>query len=337
MTINVGILGLGAIGETHARVISSLAPRLELVAYSCGQRRAADLAGRIPGHRESPQQLLADPAVDLVAITTPSNQHAKYTLAALACGKGVVVEKPLATTAAEAEEVVKAQRAAHVFGTTIAQRRFEPQHIAIKKLLDTGQLGRPIFGQTSLMWWRDPGYYHDARWRTQPPGGGVLMNQGLHNIDLLTWFMGQATEVAALNGNLIHPMPVEDTSVAAIRFASGAMGAVLASTATRPGSPAQLAIYTDRGRLSLDHATITQWDFPDVARPSTTAATGSGAADPGTIGDAGHRAQWLDIADAIEAGREPSIPLSEALPVIRLIDAVYKSDPTTHHQPVAVR
>jgi len=334
VTTRVGILGLGSIGETHARVVTALSPRLELVAYSCGDDRAAELAGRVPGRRESPEELLADPDVDLVVITTPSNQHGEQALAALAHGKGIVVEKPLATTAARAEEVVAAWRASGLFGAVIAQRRFEPQHVAIKRLLDAGELGRPLVGEISVLWWRTPDYYRAASWRREPPGGGVLMNQALHSVDLLTWFLGEATEVAAIDGNLVHDMGAEDTSIAAVRFASGALGSIIASTATRPGMPARLGVHTDRGSFELDHAAITRWDFPGVGRPDAGTPTVSGAGDPSAIGDAGHRQQWLDIADALETGSEPGLTLADGLPAVRLIDAIYRSDATGRRQSV---
>lgn len=333
MTTRVGILGLGAIGETHARVISTL-PHLELVAYSCGEARAAEAARQFPGRRESPEELLSDPDIDLIVIATPSNQHGKQALAAFTHGKGIVVEKPLATTAAEAEEVVAAWRASGLFGSVIAQRRFEPQHVAIKRLLDMGELGRPLLGEVSVLWWRSPEYYQDAPWRSEPPGGGVLMNQALHSVDLLTWFLGDAAEVAAIDGNLIHNMGAEDSSIAAVRFASGALGSIIASTATRPGSPARLSIHTDRGSFGLDHAAITHWDFPGVDQPGTVALTASGAGDPSAIGEAGHRQQWQDIVDAIESGRDPAITLADGLPAVLLIDAIYRSDATRHRESV---
>lgn len=334
MTTRVGVLGLGAIGETHARAIAALSPRLELVAYSCGERRAADVAGRIPGRRESPEELLSDPEVDLVVIATPSNQHGEQTLAALGHGKGVVVEKPLATTPGQADDVVAAWRASGLFGSVIAQRRFEPQHVAIKHLLDAGELGRPLIGEVEVLWWRTAEYYRDASWRSEPPGGGVLMNQALHSVDLLTWFMGDAVEVVAIDGNLVHDMGAEDTSVASVRFASGALGSIVASTATRPGTPARLSIHTDRGSLGLDQTTISHWNFPDVERPHSGAATPTGAGNPAAIGDQGHRRQWLDIADALETGRQPSLTLADGRATVRLIDAIYRSDATGRRESI---
>ncbi len=319
----VGILGLGGIGATHARVIASLAPALHLVAYSSEGSVDPAVVGR--ARHVTPPELVADPAVDLVVITGPSNLHADHADQAIAAGKAVVVEKPLATTAAEAHRLVDRWRASGSFGSVIAQRRLEPQHRAIKDLLDSGALGQPLVAEVSVLWWRTPAYYGSAPWRTEAPGGGVLMNQALHQLDLLVWLLGPAAEVSAMTANLVHDMAPEDTAMAVVRLASGALATIGASTATRPGSPARIRVRTERGAFALDHATITEWDYEHVARPEPADVVGDGAGDPTAIGDAGHRAQWLDIADALASGRAPAIPLDEGLAVVDLIDAVYRA------------
>ncbi|MDR0416669.1 MAG: Gfo/Idh/MocA family oxidoreductase [Propionibacteriaceae bacterium] len=325
MTVRVGILGLGSIGQTHARCVAALWPAFELTAYSSDDEVDPAVAGGAV--RVSADELLQGD-VDLVVVTTPSDLHGAHTVAAVRHGKAVVVEKPIATTAAAARQAVAAWRQAGVFGSAIAQRRLEPHHQAIKALLDAGRLGRPLLAEVSVCWWRTPDYYAQAPWRAQPPGGGVLMNQALHSVDLLTWLAGPAAAAAAFTGHAVHPIAAEDTAVAAVRMASGAFATITASTATAPGRPATLRLHTDRGSFTLDHAAISEWDFPDVERPAAAADVVSGAGDPAAIGDAGHLAQWRDIAAAWQAGRPPAITLADGLPAVELIDAVYRSSAT---------
>lgn len=322
MTARIGILGLGSIGRTHARAIRQLAPRLELAAYTSSRPGDPEIVGDAAWL--TPAELLAAD-LDLVVIATPSNDHGSQALDLLAHGKGLVVEKPIATTAAEARAVVAAWRESGRFGAAIAQRRLEPQHVALKGLMDSGRLGRPLLAEVSVCWWRSPEYYAQAPWRALPPGGGVLMNQALHSVDLLTWLLGPAASVAALTGNLAHPIACEDTAVAAVRLTGGALATITATTATPPGHPATLRVYTDRGSFALDHAAIAEWHFEGVPAPAEAPAVSSGAGDPAGIGIQGHLAQWTDIAEALETGRPPAIPLDQGLPVIELIDAIYTS------------
>ncbi|MGC3954397.1 MAG: Gfo/Idh/MocA family oxidoreductase, partial [Propionicimonas sp.] len=307
---------------THAQAIAALAPELELVAYTGSRGLPTTVPDGVP--RATEAELLRSDA-DLIVIATPSNLHGEQALAAIAAGKGVVVEKPIATTAAQGRELVGAWRRAAVFGAAIAQRRLEPQHLAIKALLDSGELGVPRLAEVSVCWWRSPEYYAQAPWRALPPGGGVLMNQALHNVDLLVWLLGEADQVAALTGNLAHDLRCEDTAVAAVRMKSGALATITASTAAPPGRAAGLRLYTDRGYVALDHSSIVEWEFPGIEPPAVATAAVSGAGDPSAIGVVGHLAQWRDIAEAIAEGRQPAVTLADGLASIELIDAIYRA------------
>jgi UDP-N-acetyl-2-amino-2-deoxyglucuronate dehydrogenase len=334
MNVRVGIVGLGSIGATHAACLAELGDEARLVAYSSQAAIAPELVRIGNARRVTPEAVLAASDVDLVVISGPSNLHGVHALAALRAGKHVVVEKPLATTAAVARDVVAAWREAGVMGSVMAQRRLESQHVELKRLLDEGWLGRPLLAQVEVCWWRSPEYYDQAPWRTQPPGGGVLMNQALHSVDLLVWLLGPAAEVAAINGNLAHDLACEDSSVAAVRFRCGALGSIVATTATRPGSPATLRLFTDRGSIELDHASITRWEVPHVPQPKSSEQITSGASNPAAIGTAGHLAQWRDILAALRTGRQPAVSLADGLHVVELIDAIYAADTTGLRQRV---
>lgn len=323
--VRIGILGLGNIGRTHAEAIGALGDvNVRVTAYSgTGSVDGLNLA---LARRISPQELVSADDVDLIVIASPSELHASQAIAAMRAGKGVVIEKPLATTVIAARDVVATWRGTGVFGAMISQRRLESQHLKIKELLDAGELGRPLLGEVAVHWWREPTYYRAAPWRAQAPAGGVLMNQALHNVDLLTWFLGPAAEVCGLTANQHHQIEAEDTAAATVRFHSGALGVIVASTATPPGRPARLLLHTTTGFVEMDHADITHWSFPGVDAPEKTESIASGDSNPAAIGLSGHLAQWRDIVDAYRQDRQPAITIADGLPAVALIDAVYRSN-----------
>lgn len=325
--VRIGIVGLGSIGVTHARVLAGFGGEATVVAASGGPPGRLAEAGFPDAAHVGADEVIAHPDVDVVVICSPSGAHGRQTLAALRAGKHVVVEKPLAVTVDEAAEAVRVAADRGRLLTAIAQRRLEPQHVALRALLSSGALGRPVLGETFVHWHRDDAYYAHAPWRPKmAEGGGSLMNQGLHNVDLLNFLLGPVTDVTAQYATLGHDgMEAEDTTVATLRFASGALGLAATSTATPPGDPARLAIYTSGGTVELTHADITRWEFSGVDRPAAASGTASGAADPAAIGLAGHRAQWRDILDALRDGRPPAVTGEDACDTVRLLCAIYES------------
>lgn len=309
MTPRLGLLGLGHMGRTHAA--AARAAGLEVVAYA-SRRPAPEELGLGAAVRLPAAEVIGHRHVDLVVECGPSEAHATHALAALRAGQGIVVEKPLATSLADARAVVALATERGLFGSVVSQRRFEPQHVALKRLLDAGALGRPLLGQASLGWWRDDAYYAAAAWRRTSPGGGVLLNQAIHSVDLLLWLLGDAA-ASGFEGTLDRPTDAADTAALALRFHSGALGVVAATTANPPGAPALLTIRTTTGSVTLAHDTVVEWTFPGVEPPQADGRTATGATDPTAIGRAGHDAQWRDIADAWASGRPPSVTLADGL------------------------
>lgn len=314
MTPRLGLLGLGHMGRTHAEAAREAG--LEVVAYASRRPAPAGLGLDAADHLTA-DAVIAHPGVDLVVECGPSEAHAERALAALRAGKGIVVEKPLATSVADARAVVALAAERGLFGSVISQRRFEPQHVALKALLDAGALGRPLLGQATLGWWRDDAYYAASAWRRASPGGGVLLNQAIHSVDLLLWLLGDA-EASGFEGTLDRPTDAADTAALALRFASGALGVVAATTANPPGRPAVLAIRTTTGTVTLEHDTVVEWTFPNVEPPRAGGLTATGAADPTSIGRSGHDAQWRDIADAWTSGRPPAVTLADGLRAVEV-------------------
>ena len=327
--VGVGVLGLGSIGATHARALDELRGLAEMRAFSGGDTGRSAAAGWPDAVQVAPEELVRHPGVDVVAVCSPSGRHAAHAVEALTAGKHVVVEKPLALDVADAERVVRLADREGLVAAVISQRRFEPEYAAVKRLLADGTLGRLRLATTHVHWWRDDAYYRAAPWRAaMAGGGGSLMNQGVHNVDLLQWLCGPVAEVTAQYATLAHEIDAEDTTVATLRFADGALGLLSTSTATPPGSPATLTLHVERGVIELGQGEVVRWDVPGVPPPAATGTAASGAADPAAIGFAGHVSQWRDVLTAVREGRPPAVPAAEGAVTVRLMCAIYRAAQT---------
>lgn len=324
--IGVGLIGLGTIGRSHARALDALRDRIELCVFSGGDTAAAAETGWPDAAQVPPEELIGREDIDVVAICSPSGAHAEQALAALGAGKHVVVEKPLALTAAEADRIVGLAAERDLIASTISQRRLEPEVVAVRQALEAGALGAVRLATTHVHWWRDEDYYAAAAWRGDPAGGGgSLMNQGVHNVDLLQWLAGPVESVTAQQTTLAHDTEAEDTTVATARLAGGALGLISTTTATPPGLPATLTLYCERGVVEIGQGEITRWDVDGVLAPQIGAdgeGVGVGASDHTAIGLNGHIQQWRDILEAIAEGRDPAITAADGAATVRLIDAI---------------
>ncbi|SKC72813.1 Gfo/Idh/MocA family protein [Krasilnikoviella flava] len=327
----VGILGLGSIGRSHAAALAALArdgADVRLVAASGGSAEALRGAGWPDARHVTPTDLLTGGVPDVVAVATPSGRHAADAVAALDAGADVVVEKPLATTTDDATRVLEVAAARRRRVYPIAQRRLEAQHVAIRRLFDDGELGTLLLGEVLVPWRRDVAYYDAAPWRREMPAGGSLMNQGLHSVDLLSWFLGPVASVTAQTAVLGDGGPAEDSAVVTLRATAGALGIVATSTATPPGDPARLTLRTTRGVIELAHTDIVRWDVDGVPRPNASSEVAAGSNDPAAIGIAGHMQAWHDVLDARRAGREARVRAVDGWRTVALIDAAYRSAAT---------
>lgn len=327
--IGVGVLGLGNIGGSHALALGQMRGRVQLRAFSGGSGEAAAGAGWPEAEQVSFDELLARDDISVVAVCTPSGSHGRLALAALAAGKHVVIEKPMALSVSEAEEIVARAAQAELTVSVMSQRRLEPEVVAVRTALEQGSLGAVRLATTHVHWWRDEDYYSAAAWRRDAAdGGGSLLNQGVHNVDLLQWFAGPVQSVTAQQASLVHGPGAEDTTVATVRFVSGALGLISTSTATPPGTAATLTIHTDRGVVEVGQGEIVRWQMDGVPRPHLNRAPGRigvGASDPTAIGYAGHVQQWTDILDAITSGGSPSISGQDGAATVRLLVAIHEA------------
>jgi len=349
--LRFALVGCGVIGQVHARSIAALGGRARLVltvdaVADRAEKLAADYGA---AHSTSVAQALAGEDVDAVAVCTPSGLHAETTIAALDAGKHVVVEKPLDVTVAAVQRVEAARLRAGRTVTVISQHRFDPASQLVHRAVRAGELGRLTSGVASIAWWRSQDYYDSGDWRGtwRLDGGGALMNQGIHTVDLLVWLLGEPVEVFGATGCLAHRgIEVEDTAVATIRFASGALGIVHGTTAAYPGLTARLQVHGDRGSAIIDNDELTYFHAaaPDGSAaapaygasgtgadgnqaaqllPRVTQAAGAGS-DPTALSEA-HVDQYRDFVDAVAQGRPPLVTVADAGRTLAVVRAIYDS------------
>ena len=329
--VRFGIVGTGMIGRYHAEAIRAT-EGAELTAVCRSSAQGAEEAAREYGVpcETSYESLLARRDVDAVCLCTPSGLHAAQTLAAAAAGKHVLVEKPMALTLADADAMIAACRAAGVRLGVALQRRTDPTFRAVRDAIGAGDLGPLVLGTVSVPYVRPQSYYDSAAWRGTwaLDGGGALMNQGIHLADLLVWYMGDPVEVSARQATLAHQIEVEDCVAASLRFTSGALGTLVATTAAAPGFPHRVEVYGGRGGVQIEGEDVVRWDGEARARVpphvAATAAAGAGASPTG-IKAAGHVRLVGDLVAAIREGRPALVPGEEGRRSLALVLAVYES------------
>jgi len=337
--LRIGLVGAGAISTQHIEAIEAL-PATRLVAVASASEARARAAGEAHGvpWTTRVEELLARPDVDAVAICSPSGLHAAQALEALRAGKHVLVEKPVALRVADADAVIAEAVTRGLVAAVVSQRRYEPAVRALKAAVDAGSLGRVALIIGEGLYHRPQAYYDSAAWRgTIDQDGGVLMNQAIHTIDLMRWVGGPAVEVGGQVATLGHTMEAEDTAAMTIRFASGALGSMTATTCVTPEQPVELRVHGDRGHVRLTGAAVAEWDVPGVPAP---ADHDEAADDPRDEGDAtpvartwgtsaaGYLRQYADLVDAIRGGRPPAVTAHDGRDAVELITAAYESSRT---------
>lgn len=331
--IRIGLVGCGAISTQHLEAISSLEGlRLAgVVSASAERARAVGERWGVPWsvHLED---LLGREDLDAVTIATPSGLHPAQALAALRSGRHAVVEKPIALTVADADEIVREGRQRGLTVATISQRRFEPAVRALRAAVDAGALGRLSLVIAEGLYHRPQSYYDSAAWRgTRDLDGGVLMNQAIHTVDLLRWIGGPVASVSAHLATLGHAMEAEDTASVSLRFASGAVGEIVATTCLAREQPTELRVYGDRGHVRLVGETAAEWEVPGVPAlsPSEDAVAppaGIGATQTWGTTAGGYLRQYADFSEAVRTGRPPAVTGEDGRNAVEVITAAYQAD-----------
>ena len=361
--LRVAIAGCGVIGRTHAAVVREL-PELVVtaliddveVAADALAESIADQGARRPATFRTLSEALAGAPVDLVIIATPSGLHIQQALEVLAAGKHVVIEKPLDVDLSRASEILTAAEAAEAKGlvaSVISQHRFDPASRVVDLARRTGRFGTLTSAIASVSWWRSQGYYDSGEWRGTwaMDGGGAVMNQGVHTVDLLLWFLGRPVEISAKTALLAHEgVEVEDTAVATVTFESGALAVLHATTAAYPGLTVRLQLMGSKGSAVIDGDQLEYFHAADAGgEGSDMGLLGAGnqaadelakfpdepvqALDP-TVYPAGHVRQYRDIVDAVRAGRPAGVTVRDAVIALATVRALYVS--ATLGQPVLI-
>jgi UDP-N-acetyl-2-amino-2-deoxyglucuronate dehydrogenase len=343
----IALVGAGVIGRHHGLVVSQLADRLELVAVADVEiERARRLAAERGGQAfASLSDALAAVDVDIVAVCTPTGRHGEVAIEALGAGKHVIVEKPAEITVARTDEIIEARQKAGTLATVISQHRFDEATEVLLDAIGRGELGRLTSGIASVDWWRGQTYYDSGDWRGtwDLDGGGALMNQGVHTVDLLVAAMGRPIEVFAYTATLAHErIEVEDVATAVVRFENGALGVLHATTAAYPGLSARLQVHGDRGSAVIDNDRLVFLQRTAPGSEAEEQAYGSTAtreaptagSEPGQLSDS-HRLQYLNFLGALDGTDRLRVDLETNRQSIAVITGVYSSARTG--RPVILR
>ena len=279
------------------------------------------------------QELLADTAVHVICLCTPSGQHAAQAITAAEAGKHVLVEKPMALLLADAQAMIAHCQQAGVKLGIALQRRAESLFQQISQAIQAGDLGELNLGTLTIPYHRPQAYYEQAAWRGTwtLDGGGVLMNQGIHLIDLLVWFMGDPLQVQAQAATLQRDIEVEDTLVALLHFANGAKATITATTTAAPGFPHRLEIYGTKGGIQIEGETVMRWSLADPAQAAVPTQVSRKTADPGAGGDprgiaaSGHIALVRDFIAALRDNRPPLVDGREGMRSLAAVLQIYQA------------
>lgn len=337
MPVGFGIVGCGMIASFHAEAIKHI-KGAKLAACFDTYAPGADKYGAERGCKvyHDLDKMLADPDVHVVNICTPSGAHMDPAVAAAKAGKHVVVEKPLEITLKRCDAIINACEKAGVKLATIMPSRFSPANRALKDAIEEGRFGRLTLGDTYVKWWRTQQYYDQGGWRGTwaMDGGGAYMNQAIHNVDLLQWFMGPVAEVCGATATLAHErIEVEDVGAACVKFQNGALGVLEASTSCFPGLLKKTEIHGTEGSVTVEQDDILLWQFvKDTAKDKAirkkfekkVGGTG-GASDPKAISYAGHMEQLKDLIKSIDSGSKPMVDGVEGRKSVEIILAIYQS------------
>ena len=327
--MKVALIGLGMAVTPHAKSLLDLKDRAQVAyAYSPSAARRSQFAQRFPfAQCERLETILEDRSVQAVAVLTPPNTHLEIVERCAAAGKHVLLEKPLDVSTARAERLVAACK--NVTLAVVLQNRHKPATQRLVQLLAAGELGRLVAASAYIELWRPQSYYDQpGRGTRARDGGGVLLTQGIHTLDVLIALAGEPAQVKSfVTTTPVHRMETEDLVCGALRWKSGALGVVYATTGNYPGVAERIEIMAERGTATLAGTLADiRWHDGRTERAGEEGTAGGAGADPMAFPHDYHRAVWSDFLDALERRRAPLVSGAEALKVHRLIDRILQSD-----------
>jgi len=337
------LIGCGVISTKHAEAITAINGAKLIAVADTDEEKVTEFSNRydVDSYTDY-RKMLQREDIDVVNILTPSGMHAEMAIHSARAGKHVIVEKPMDIQIEKAHAMIQACRDAGVKLAVISQHRFDPSTIRVKEEIKQGSLGNLVLGQAAINWYRSQGYYDSGDWRGtwKLDGGGALMNQGIHTVDLLQFLMGPVESVYAHTATLAHErIEVEDVAVATVKFKNGAIGTIVGTTSAFPGFSARIEVFGTNGSAIINNDVLTHLYIKEEGSqgemygkgPSENLADhpseGSigGAKDPANINGLSHQMQILDMIHSINEDREPLVNGEEGLKPLEIILAIYQS------------
>ncbi len=348
--LKTGIIGCGKVGDFHAKAYAGLENSQFTAVCDSNIERAKAFAERYGVKAYSDvEEMCKREALDVVSVCTPHPIHRSASITAASCGCSVLVEKPLASNLADADAIIEAGEKYNVQIGTMVQRRFYRPCMRIRKAIDEGKIGKPVLGMVTMLGWRDKAYYDSDSWRGtwKGEGGGVLVNQAPHQLDLLLWYMGEVDSVYGVWKNLNHPyIEVEDTAVAVVQFKSGAVASIVVSNSQNPALYGKVHIYgengasvgvqTDGGAMFIaGMSTITEPPVNDLwtvkGEEEMLPIWKKEDSDFFNSVDSMyyyHNKQIDDFLTAVQRGTKPLVDGYEGRRTVELIEAIYRATAT---------
>ena len=326
-----GIVGCGNVAHVHALALREMDDVTLTACYDVKEDKA-QLFGEKYGIRwfSNLNDFLKE-RLDIISICTPSGSRKDVAIRAMERGINVITEKPMEVTLEAIDEMIEASERYGVTLACILQTRFAPAEQKMKEMLDRGELGKVVLLEADVRWFRSKEYYRSGGWRGtwRFDGGGALMNQAIHTIDLMMWYGGDVKKVYGTAKTLFHEIEVEDTAVANLEFRKGALGVIKATTSITPGFPRKLGVYGTKMSMELIGEDLYVYDFErrggERIVEGETVATSS---NPAGFSHENHKKQFLDFVDAVRRGRKPMVDAKEARKVVELILSIYESSRT---------
>ena len=331
MTIHVGLIGGGNITETHARAVLAV-PGMALAAvYGANIENVQRITRQygITAYQEF-ESFLDHRPMGMVAIGSPSGLHAEQGIEAARHGLHVLTEKPIDISTVRADELIAAAKQNNVKLGVMFQDRFKPEIRRFKQWVERGVIGRPLLIDARVKWYRPPEYYSQSKWRGTAAldGGGALINQAIHTVDLLLWLLGGVTRVQARIATALHAIEGEDTAIALLDFESGALGVLQATTSAFPGYPRRIEITGTEGTIILEHDRVVATDLknpPDDVRPGVPSEDRENVSSPVVTDFSGHQAIFEDFIRSIQENRPPACDGHEGRRSIALVEEIYRA------------
>lgn len=350
--VRFGLIGLGVNGSKHAEQLTAIADAALVAVADADPAKARLFAERyrVAGY-DNYHDLLNRDDIDIVNICTPSGMHGDMAIDAARQGKHAIVEKPMDISLAKADAMIEAFEEAARKLCVISQHRFDPATVRLKEAMDRGELGDPLLGEAAVNWYRSQTYYDGGSWRGtwELDGGGALMNQSIHTIDIFQYLVGPVASVYTTTACLNHDrIQVEDVAVSVWRLANGGLASVVGTTLAYPGLPARIELFGSQGSAVLEGSTLTHFykrptdesqlrtrdrKAVNLAEPGST-PDAEAAGDPGKFPGRSHRLQMMDMIAAVRENRDPLVTGQEGRKPLELILAMYASARTGQPVPL---